>query len=608
MKGWWGKALFIDLGERKIKFMSIDQDVYTNFIGGRGLAIKLLWDLVPLGADPLSPKNVLIIASGPLSGMPLPSSGKLVVASKSPLTFGYGDGSLGTMASHHLRRSGFDAITITGASDKPVYLYIENDKVQIFSADDLWGKDTFETEDKLKERHGKDVGVLSIGKAGENLVRYATITSLKGRSGGRPGIGAVMGSKKLKAIVIRGTKEPEIFDEKELRRLSAEAYEKILKDSNYKFWISQGTMATIAWSHKNSVLPTMNFKEGTWDSYESISGDFMEKIKVGRRGCPYCNMQCGNIIEDNTGELSELDYENVAMLGSNLLIDDLRKVGELNRLADMFGLDTISLGNSIGFYIEAGEKRMVGEKVEWGDFKRIRELIEEVAERRGIGNFIADGVMRMSMNLGRESESFAMHVKGLEVSAYNCYSTPGMALSYGVSPIGAHHKDSFVIAQEVLRDRLSYSREKVEKVVALQNMRGGMFESLTTCRFPPYEVSLDLNYYPKMLNAATGLSITLDDFKIVTDRIYSLIRAFWIREFGYWSRELDLPPKRWTTQSMSKGPYAGVKIDIEKYDEMLSYYYELRGWNDRGIPKRETLNSLGLDFAIAPLEKIVSLK
>ncbi|MGC9091067.1 MAG: aldehyde ferredoxin oxidoreductase family protein [Fervidicoccaceae archaeon] len=607
MNGWWGKTLVVDLWKKRAKELELDINVYSSFIGGRGLAIRLLWELAPMGVDPLSPHNPLIIASGPLSGLPIPSSGKLVVASKSPLTGGYGDGNIGTMASHHLKRSGYDAITIIGASEKPIYLYIDDGKVEFLDAESIWGLDTFKAEEKLKEVHGRNLGILLIGPAGENGVRYSTVVSQKGRSGGRPGMGAVMGSKKLKAIVLRGTKEPPLYDRNALAETSKEAYNAILNSKGYRAWIAQGTMATVAWSNAAEVLPTMNFREGVWEESASIGGDLMEKLKVDRRGCPYCNMQCGNVIEDLSSFESELDYENVAMLGSNVLLGDLREVAELNRMADEMGIDTISLGNSLAFYMEASERGLVSERLEWGDFREMKALVPEIARRRGLGGFLAEGVMRMASSLGEEGRDFAVHVKGLEVSAYDCHAAPGMALAYGTSSIGAHHKDAWIISYEVSTDRFSYSREKVERVVYLQNVRGGLFESLTVCRLPWVELGLDLQYYLRMMKHATGIDWSMDDIAMVSQRIYSLIRAFWIRERGSWRRELDYPPIRWFKQPLTRGSLAGKKLDLQSYDKMLSMYYEIRGWDERGIPRKETLSSLGLDFVAPSLEASVGL-
>ncbi len=608
MKGWNGRILRINLSERKVRIQNIDSEVLLKFIGGRGLAAKILWDELEPGVDPLSPYNKLIIAAGPLTGIVGPSTGKLVVAAKSPLTGGYGDGNIGTMASVHLRKAGYDAIIIEGASRKPVYIYIEDEAVDIISAEGLWGKDTFETERLLKEIHGKDVGVLLIGPAGENKVRYATIISQEGRSGGRPGLGAVMGSKKLKAIVIKGTKDISVHDKAELVKTAAQAYSDIKKAPQYDFWMRQGTMATIEWSNENSVLPTTNFREGVFDYYRLIDGYSMEAAKITQRGCPNCNMTCGNVVIDAEGELSELDYENVAMLGSNIGLGHLGKVAVLNKLADKLGLDTISLGNVLGFAMEASEKKLIDEKIEWGDYKKARELVLDIAYRRGIGDLLAEGTKRIAEKIGGNSIEWAIQVKGLEVSAYDCHAAPAMALAYGTSPIGAHHKDAWVISWEVRTGRFDYTREKVEKVIELQRIRGGIFETLVACRLPWIELGLRLEYYMKLFKHATGVSMSLQDYYTIADRVYSLIRAFWVREYKeQWSRKMDYPPMRWFKEPLTKGPLKGAKLDLDKYDQMLSWYYEIRGWDERGIPRKNTLEKLGLSDVAKTLEKYVKL-
>ncbi len=608
MKGWNGRILRINLSERKVRIQNIDPEVLLKFIGGRGLAAKILWDELEPGVDPFSPYNKLIIAAGPLTGIVGPSTGKLVVATKSPLTGGYGDGNIGTMASVHLRKAGYDAIIIEGASRKPVYIYIEDEAVDIISAEGLWGKDTFETERLLKEIHGRDIGALLIGPAGENRVRYATIISQEGRSGGRPGLGAVMGSKKLKAIVIRGTKDIPVHDKAELAKTAAQAYSDIKKAPQYDFWMRQGTMATIEWSNENSVLPTTNFREGVFDYYRLIDGYSMEAAKIAQRGCPNCNMTCGNVVIDAEGELSELDYENVAMLGSNIGLGHLGKVAALNKLADKLGLDTISLGNVLGFAMEASEKKLIDEKIEWGDYKKARELVLDIAYRRGIGDLLAEGTKRIAEKIGGNSIEWAIQVKGLEVSAYDCHAAPAMALAYGTSPIGAHHKDAWVISWEVRTGRFNYTREKVEKVIELQRIRGGIFETLVACRLPWIELGLRLEYYMKLFKHATGVSMTLQDYYTIADRVYSLIRAFWVREYKeQWSRKVDYPPVRWFKEPLTKGPFKGAKLDLDKYDQMLSWYYEIRGWDERGIPRKSTLEKLGLNDVAKTLEKYVKL-
>jgi len=341
MKGWNGKMLWIDLSKKETKTIEYPKEWAMEYIGGRGLAIRILWEYNKPGVDPFSPDNLLIFAIGPLTGMPIPSSGKLQVASKSPLTGGYGDGNIGTLFSVEMRKSGLDAIVFYGKSEKPVLLNIENDKVSFESADDLWGLDSWKTEEKLRKRFGRFSGMVEIGPGGENLVRFATVMSQEGRSGGRPGIGAVMGSKKIKAVVIKGTKGYDLFDEKNFKIEGAKALKEVRERPGYNFWMREGTMATIDWAQEASVLPTYNFSEGVFDEYKGIDGYTMESLKVDQRGCPNCNMQCGNVIIDSEGNKSELDYENVAILGSNLGINRLQDVAVLNTLADKYGINII---------------------------------------------------------------------------------------------------------------------------------------------------------------------------------------------------------------------------------------------------------------------------
>ena len=621
MKGWWGRILRVDLTDNKVWVQEYSEEVAKSFIGGRGLAVWILWNEVK-NVDPLGPDNKLIFASGPFNGLPTPSGGKMVIAAKSPLTGGYGDGNLGTMATVHLRKAGYDALVVEGKAKKPVYIYIEDDNVSILSAEGLWGKTTFETEKELKEIHGKNVGVLSIGPGGENLVKYAVVISQEGRAAGRPGMGAVMGSKKLKAVVIKGTKEIPVADKEKLRGLSQEAYNAILNSPGYPFWHRQGTMAAVEWTNENSALPTRNFSDGIFEFARSIDGFTMEGMKVKQRGCPYCNMPCGNVVLDADGQESELDYENVALLGSNLGIGKLNEVSVLNRIADEMGLDTISLGNTIGFMMELKEKGILKNEdaPEFGDFKKAKQLALDIAYRRGeLGNLAAEGVKAISEKVG--GKDIAMHVKGLEVSGYNCFIYPAMALAFGTTAIGAHHKEAWVIAWEIgtapiegekaqkVEYNITYDPEKAAKVIELQRLRGGLFEMLTACRLPWVEIGLSLDYYPKLIEAITGVKYTWDDLYKAADRVYALMRAYWVREFnGNWSREMDYPPERWFKEGLKSGPYKGQHLDKEKYDALLSEYYKLRGWSEKGIPKKETLKDLGLEFVIPELEKVTKLE
>ncbi len=608
MHGWNGKLLQVDLTKGKAVPQKYDAEFAKTFLGGRGFAVKILWDQLKPDLDPLSPENLLIFAAGPLTAFSLPSSGKLLVAAKSPLTGGYGDGNVGTQATVQMRKAGYDGIVIHGKASKPTILLIQDDETKFVDARDYWGESTFKTERRLKKEYSTRVGVVSIGQAGENQVKFANVISQEGRGGGRPGMGAVMGSKNLKAIAVRGTKTLQAKDPKAMKTLGVEAYRKVLAKPNYDFWKRQGTMCTHEWSQENSVLPTHNFREGVFEKADEIGGFAMEKIKISNRGCPNCNMTCGNIVEDSVKLPSELDYENVAMLGSDIGLGNLKEVATLNRLADEYGVDTISLGNAIGFAMEASEKGLIDYKIEWGDYEEAKILAEDIVFKRGTGALLAEGVRSASEKVGGDSAKWAMQIKGLEVSGYDCHTTPGMALSYATCSIGAHHKDAWVISWEVSVGRENYSEAKVDKVIELQRLRGGIFECFTTCRLPWVELGFSLDWYPKFVKAATGLNMTMNDLFTIADRTFSLIRAFWVREYATaWNRSMDVPPARWFDEPITKGPLKGSSLDREKYDSMLQVYYNKRGWDNRGIPTKTTLMRLGLEDVSQELQIYVNL-
>ena len=610
MYGWNGRILRVDLTKGTTSIQEYSEDFAKKFVGGRGFAIKLLWDELEPNTDPLSSKNMLIFGTGPLTGFILPNSGKMVVAAKSPLTGGYGDGNLGTMASPNLRKAGLDAIVITGKAKKPSYLHIEDDKYEILDASNLWGLDSFKAEAKLKEKHGATCGVVLIGPAGENLCRVATVVSQEGRAGGRPGMGAVMGSKNLKAIVIRGTKELPAYDLEELRKLGREGFDIILKKDNYNWWKRQGTMAILEWCQEASTLPTYNFREGVFENAATIDGNTMEEMTIKQKGCPNCNMTCGNVVLNVDGQESELDYENVAMLGSNIGIGDLKQVATLNRICDELGLDTIGAGAIIAFTMEAAEKGLINLDISWGDFEGSKKLLNNLAYMKDLGATLGLGTKTAAQKIGSGAEDFAMHVKGMECSAYDCHLCPGMALSFGTSPIGAHHKDAWVISWEISSGtRTEYNPEKADKVIEFQRIRGGMFESLVTCRFPWIELGFELDHYPKYFEAATGNPTSLDQLWELGDRIYTLIRAFWVREIGdEWSKFMDYPPKRWFDEPLTEGVLKGEHLHRDRYEKLLQIYYEKRGWDPNGIPTKETMNQLQLSDEASDLEKFVKLK
>jgi aldehyde:ferredoxin oxidoreductase len=606
--GWTGVFLKINLSKNKAVAEQYDESLATNFLGGRGFAVKILWDTLKQGTDPLSPENKLIFAAGPLTAIGLPNSGKLVIASKSPLTGGYGDGNSGTWAAVNMRRAGYDTLIVEGKAEKPVILHIKDKTSEFVDAKDFWGLSSFETHEQLSKKYSRSAGIVSIGPAGENLVKFATVVSQEGRAGGRPGMGAVMGSKNLKAIVVEGSSSIPLADQNQMKKLAIDGYREVQTKPLYSFWKRQGTMSTVEWSQENSALPTFNFRQGVFDRADEIGGFAMEKIKVSNRGCPHCNMTCGNVVKDSEGKDSELDYENVIMLGSNIGLGNLGQVATLNRMADEFGFDSISLGNVLGFAMEASEKGLIAEKIQWGQFEEAKALINDIAYRRGLGSILAEGVRVASAAIGNGSSDLAMHVKGLEISAYDCHAAPGMALAYGTSSVGAHHKDAWLITWEIKAGRENYDAAKVDQLIKTQLIRGGLFEGLTVCRFPYNSLGFELQWYQKFLLAATGIEFSLEQLNQISDRILTLIRAFWVREYREkWTRDMDIPPMRWFKEPLTEGTMKGSVLDYAKYNNMLSTYYEKRGWDERGIPKKNTLEQLGLVDEANQLNSYVNL-
>jgi aldehyde:ferredoxin oxidoreductase len=607
MNGWTGKILRVNLTDKTHKVESFDESFAVKWIGGRGFAVKILYDELAPGIDPLGPDNKFIVAVGPIAGIPAPNTGKAVVAAKSPMTGGYGDGNLGTRITEHLRKCGYDALIVEGRAERPTMLYLEDDKVEFIPADEVWGKGTYETNDWIYGRYGKGVGVLNIGQGGENMVRYAVVRSLEGRAGGRPGMGAVMGSKRLKAIVAKGTKPIPQADSAGMKKMGSEDLRKVQQLDKASGWSIQSTNGVLAWCNEVAALPVRNFRKTHHPDAWKVDGERLNNARIATYGCPNCTMRCGITIHDDGGRESELDYENVGLLGPNLEIFDLAQIGTLNYMCDDYGIDTMSAGCVLSFYADAVDHGAVPGDIKFGDAEQFKKVLTSIAFREGeIGNLLAEGSLRAARAFGNASEAYAMQVKGLEVAAYNCKFIPGMALAFGVSPIGAHHKESWVITFEIKQtSRDSYGPEKAHKVIELQRIRGGLFEYMVSCRFPWIEVGWGLDNYPKYFNAVTGLNWTLDDFWTVSDRIYSMIKLFWLREFPATDRKLDYPPAVWFDPANvdTEGPIAGRHLEYDKYDMLLQHYYDERGYDNRGIPTRATLERLGVSAEGAAAEK-----
>lgn len=611
MNGWTGNILRVDLSAKTHKKETFTEDFAKKWVGGRGFAVKTLYDELKPGIDPLGPENKFIVALGPISGIPAPNTGKAVVAAKSPLTGFYGDGNLGTRAAEHLRKAGYDMLIVEGVADRPTMLYIEDDKVEFIPADDVWGKGTYACNEWIYSKYGKGVGVLNIGQGGENCARFAVVRSLEGRAGGRPGIGAVMGSKKLKAIVVKGTRPIPQADPAAMKAAGSGDLKRVGQIDKETGWSIQSTTGVLPFCNEVAGLPVRNFRKTHHPLAWQLDGERCHKARVATYGCPTCTMRCGVTVRDAEGHESELDYENVALLGPNLEIFEIPQMASLNYLCDEYGLDTMSAGCTLSFYADAIDHGAVDGDFKFGDAERAKELLRLAAHREGkVGQLLADGSRRMARAFGHNSEAYAMQVKGLEVAAYNCKFIPGQALSYGVAPIGAHHREAWIITFEIRHTtRESYGPEKAAKVIELQRIRGGLFEFMVSCRFPWIENGWPLENYPKYFNLATGLNWDLDDMWKVGDRIYSMIKLHFLREYPQVSREDDYPPRVWfdPANADTEGPIAGKHLEIDKYDSLLQHYYDQRGYDRRGIPTKATLHALGLDEEAAAVKPYASL-
>ena len=606
--GYTGKILNVDLATREVSILDLDWDIASNYIGGRGYGAKILYDELKPGLDPLEPNNILVIATGPLTGTIAPTSGRFSISSKSPLTRTIFDSNCGGNFGWEMKRAGFDLIIIRGKSEAPVYLLIKNGKAELKSATSLMGKSTLETEAAIREMEGDDaIRTIQIGPAGENRVLLASIMSDGHRAAGRGGLGAVMGSKKLKAIAVRGNRRIEVANihafKKEVKgMIDVLKRNPVTGDSLNRY----GTACLVHMINKAGILPVRNFTEGYFDQAEAISGEAISKrMLVDKKGCYSCPIRCGRVIRLHSGpfkgELSEgPEFETIWSFGAHCGVSDIDKIAEAGDLSDRLGLDTISLGNTIGFMIEAYKKGLITEKetgginLDWGRADILPKLVQLTAYRKGLGRLLGKGVKRLSEEFG--GSEFAMHVKGLELPAYDPRGAKGMGLAYATSNRGGCHLRAYMILSEILSfprylDPLK-TEEKAELVKALQDVFA-VLDSMILCKFTSFATFDTLYYeptvYARLLTTATGFYFNDEEFRKVGERIYNLERLFNIRE-GF-DRKDDTLPLRLTSTPLPSGPAAGSIIDLK---EMLERYYLLRGWDINGVPSDAKLQTLGI--------------
>lgn len=611
MNGYGGSVLRVDLSNGKIEKNPLDESLARNYIGGRGFAAYTLFTEIEKGIDPLGEKNKLLMISGPLSGMFAPGGGKCTFSAKSPLTGGYADSNIGGYLSAEMKYAGIDMIVLEGKANKPSYLFIDDDLIEIRDAAKYWGKGAIATEKEMKKDLGDDFQIAVIGPGGENQVRIACINHDWGREAGRTGIGAVMGSKNIKAIAIRGTNSVEVADYKAYRSAAHKMFTFIKNAPNLKNWQTYGTTIVVRWCNEVGAFPTRNFSTGTLEGFENITGEvFRKNLVINDKACFACPTTCGKYSHIKTDKwdfyVEGPEYETIGMLGGNVGISDLKKIAYANFLCDDLGIDTISTGSIVGFAIDCFKKGIITKKdidgleLDWGKEDAIFKLIEMIAHRKGIGKVLSHGVKYAAQQFGKDSEKFAIQVKGMELSAYEIHRAPAMALAYMTTDIGAHHNRAWAITYdiEVGRDKIE---GKAKRVIELQHIRP-LFDMMGSCRLQWVEVELPLDTYPPLFNGITGFGYNWDDMLNCSERVWNLTRCFWAREFDDFGRKWDALPARFSEEPATSGPIKGYTMSLDTQKWLLDEYYELRGWNDNGIPKETKLRELGLDFAADDLK------
>ncbi len=603
MYGYGGNILRVDLATGKVTRQPTSPEVVRNFVGGRGFGAYYLFKEVPPDADPLGPDNKLIISSGPLSGLLVAGGGKCDWTTKSPLTGGYASASMGGHFTAEMKYAGLDTIILEGISPKPVILFIDDQKVQLLDAAAHWGKGAITLEKEFKDQYGEEYQVAAIGPAGENLVSFACINHDYGRQAGRGGVGTVMGAKKVKAIIIHGTQSAAVADVAAYRQAGMELYRACKQAEGHAEWTRYGTTIVTSWCDEVGALPTRNFSAGSFEGGKGIYGQTMRKeIVITDKGCFGCPCPCGkysNMRRYNTA-VEGPEYETIGMMGSNLGIDDIQAVAEANRLSDDLGLDTISAGCSIGWAMECFEKGLIsledtdGLELRFGSVEATFAALHKIAYRQGrLGALLADGVKRAAAKVGQGSEKFAIHVKGMEQSAYATHNATAMLLAYMTCDVGAHHNRSWAITYDLQVGRELVVPEKVARIIWLQDFRP-MFDVLGSCRLQWVELGIDRNLYMPLLEAITGVHRTWEDLEAVGARIWNLTRMYWARENEGFGRSWDLPAPRFYEEPPKTGATAGQITKFEDVQRLLDMYYEQRGWDSNGLPRPETLEKLGL--------------
>ena len=614
MYGYAGKILHVDLTTGKTYTEPLNEDYAKKYIGGIGLGMRLWLDNSKAGVDPFSPENPLVLATGPTSGTIWPTGGNgHAFVAKSPQSYGIGEskshGSFGT----ELKRAGYDAVIFHGKAEKPVYVWIDDDSVQILDASHLWGKSPAETEDIIKEDLGDYyIRVAAIGPAGEKLVRIACIINEKSRAAGRCGMGAVMGSKNLKAIAIRGTHDVTVAKPDEFLEFVKEFHER-MKGPATKKYRTLGTPENVLVHNALHCMPTRNYNNAHFEAAEKVSGEYLNERYVAKIiGCSSCAMRCEHVCVVNEGPyrgaMARVEYEPLWALGPYCGIDRLDAIIKGSELCNYYGMDSISAGVIVGFAMDCYEngiltqKDMDGIEARFGNHEALVKLLEKMGKREGIGDILAEGVKFAAEKIGKGAEKLAQHIKGVEVTGYDLRCLKTAALGFAVSFRGADHNRHGAYAFDVKGkfNRLKYEKGRAKAVKDIEDVYT-IIDSLIICKFSRGTYYKEFEDLAKLYTLVTGWETTPEEMRLKGERINNLARVINVRE-GLGRKDDTLPWKVMNVPIPDEGPSKGAYVTQEELDLMLDDYYEARGWTRDGIPTPEKLKALGMDDLIPIVE------
>ena len=596
-KGYTRKIIRVNLTLRTIKVEDIPNGQLRKYIGGAGLAARMLYNELPAGVDPLSPQNKVIFLTGPLAGTIIPCGSRIGVYSKSPLTGGFFHSSAGGHFAPELKYAGYDGVIIEGSSRHPVYLYVDNERCELRDASHLWGETTDVTQQLLKNDIGEEEAQLAvIGPAGERLVRFASVL-VGARALGRGGIGSVLGAKKFKALAVRGKGTVEVHDMKGTLELSRQITRIMRENPSTGQILPQfGTPVLVGANNALGVFGSKNWQQETFEGAQGLSGETMrDTIVVRNKSCFACPIMCGKYTEVTEGpfagnKLEGPEYENIFALGSMCGIDSIEAVAAAERECDNFGMDAIETGVAIAFAMEASEKGIItpqetdGLELVFGKEDILIPLIRKIGMRDGFGDLLADGVKRAADKIGKGSEHFAMHNKGMTFAGHSARGLPGFALGYATGPRGGSHHDSRptgertgLVNRETIEGKGRYTAQVNHLMIFTDSL---MLCHLAEAIWGPIEIN---QLVVDIVNRVTGMDMNLAEAGQTAERMWNVIRAFAMREGS--RRHHDTLPRRFLTQPIPDGPSQGMVITSEMLETMKDEYYEVRGWDQAtGIP------------------------